>query len=59
MPTKQAARNPHQHPRTGEILIESLHGAPKHADAPDGAIGFRDAAFNITVMASWQDGASG
>jgi hypothetical protein len=41
----------------GEILIESLHGAPKDADAGGGAVGFRDAAFNITVMASWQDGA--
>ncbi len=41
----------------GEILIESLHGAPKEADAPEGAIGFRHAAFNITVQASWQDDA--
>jgi FAD/FMN-containing dehydrogenase len=41
----------------GEILIESLHGAPKDADAPDAAIGFRHAAFNITVQASWQDAA--
>jgi FAD/FMN-containing dehydrogenase len=43
--------------RPGEILIESLHGAPKDADASDGVIGFRQAAFNITVMASWQDDA--
>jgi FAD/FMN-containing dehydrogenase len=39
----------------GEILIESLHGAPKDADAPPGAIGFRHAAFNLSAMASWQD----
>jgi FAD/FMN-containing dehydrogenase len=41
----------------GEILIESLHGAPKDTDAAEGAVGFRHAAFNITVMASWQDAA--
>jgi FAD/FMN-containing dehydrogenase len=41
----------------GEILIESLHGAPKDADAAEGAVGFRHAAFNITVQASWQDAA--
>jgi len=39
----------------GGILIESLHGAPKDADAPAGAVGFRHAAFNISVMATWQD----
>ncbi len=39
----------------GGILIESLHGAPKDADAPSGALGFRHAAFNISVMATWQD----
>jgi len=39
----------------GEILIESLHGAPKDADAPAGAAGFRHAAFNISAMATWQD----
>ena len=39
----------------GDILIESLHGAPKDADAPPGAVSFRDAAFNISAMATWQD----
>ena len=38
----------------GGILIESLHGAPKDADAPAGAVGFRQAAFNVSVMATWQ-----
>ena len=39
----------------GEVLIESLHGAPKEADAGGAALGFRDAAFNISAMAGWQD----
>jgi FAD/FMN-containing dehydrogenase len=39
----------------GGILIESLHGAPKDAGAPAGAAGFRQAAFNVSVMATWQD----
>jgi FAD/FMN-containing dehydrogenase len=39
----------------GGIMIESLHGAPKDADAPPGAVGFRQAAFNVSVMAVWQD----
>ena len=39
----------------GEVLIESLHGAPKDADAGGAALGFRDAAFNISAMAGWQD----
>jgi FAD/FMN-containing dehydrogenase len=39
----------------GGILLESLHGGPKDADAPAGALGFRQAAFNISAMATWQD----
>ena len=39
----------------GDILIESLHGAPKDADAPESALGFRHAAFNISAMATWAD----
>jgi FAD/FMN-containing dehydrogenase len=39
----------------GGIMIESLHGAPKDADAPPAAVGFRHAAFNVSVMAVWQD----
>jgi FAD/FMN-containing dehydrogenase len=41
----------------GGIMIESLHGAPKDADAPAGAVGFRHAAFNVSVIAVWQDSA--
>jgi FAD/FMN-containing dehydrogenase len=39
----------------GGILIESLHGAPKDPDVPPGAVGFRDAAFNVSVTAAWVD----
>jgi FAD/FMN-containing dehydrogenase len=39
----------------GQVLIESLHGAPKIADSSSGAVGFRQAAFNISAMASWRD----
>ena len=39
----------------GGIMIESLHGAPKDWDVPPGAVGFRHAAFNVSVMAVWQD----
>jgi FAD/FMN-containing dehydrogenase len=37
----------------GGILIESLHGAPKDADPAAGALGFREAAFNVSAMATW------
>ena len=39
----------------GGIMIESLHGAPKDDVMPPGAVGFRHAAFNVSVMAVWQD----
>ena len=39
----------------GGILIESLHGAPKDADGNAGALGFRQAAFNVSATATWQD----
>jgi FAD/FMN-containing dehydrogenase len=39
----------------GQILFESLHGAPKDADEDGGAVGFRRAAFNVSAMASWQE----
>jgi FAD/FMN-containing dehydrogenase len=39
----------------GAILIESLHGAPKDVDPSSAALGYRDAAFNVSVMASWED----
>ena len=41
----------------GGILFESLHGAPKDVDPGSAALGYRDAAFNISVMASWEDAA--
>jgi FAD/FMN-containing dehydrogenase len=41
----------------GGVLIESLHGAPKDAAAESGVVGFRHAAFNVSVMATWQDAA--
>jgi FAD/FMN-containing dehydrogenase len=39
----------------GAILFESLRGGPKHVDPASAALGYRDAAFNISVMASWID----
>jgi FAD/FMN-containing dehydrogenase len=39
----------------GGILFESLHGGPKDVDPDSAALGYRDAAFNISVMASWED----
>jgi FAD/FMN-containing dehydrogenase len=39
----------------GEILFESLRGAPKDIDSNSAALGYRDAAFNVSVMASWTD----
>jgi FAD/FMN-containing dehydrogenase len=39
----------------GGVLIESLHGAPKDADGSTSPLGFRNAAFNVSVMATWQD----
>jgi FAD/FMN-containing dehydrogenase len=39
----------------GGILIESLHGAPKDVQPESAALGYRDAAFNVSVMASWTD----
>jgi FAD/FMN-containing dehydrogenase len=41
----------------GSILIESLHGAPKDADPTSAALGFRQAAFNVSAMATWRDAA--
>jgi len=37
------------------ILIESLHGAPKNADEALGALRFRQASFNVSAMAVWQE----
>jgi FAD/FMN-containing dehydrogenase len=41
--------------RPGAILIESLRGAPKDVDPDSAALGYRDAAFNVSVMAGWLD----
>ena len=37
----------------GAILIESLRGAPKRFGRDTAALGYREAAFNISAMASW------
>jgi FAD/FMN-containing dehydrogenase len=39
----------------GALLIESLRGGPKEVDAATAALGYRDAAFNISIMADWLD----
>jgi FAD/FMN-containing dehydrogenase len=39
----------------GEILFESLRGAPKDVNPDSAALGYRDAAFNVSVMANWTD----
>jgi FAD/FMN-containing dehydrogenase len=39
----------------GGILIESLHGAPKDVAPSKAALGYRDAAFNVSAMASWTE----
>jgi FAD/FMN-containing dehydrogenase len=41
--------------RPGSILIESLRGAPKSFDSDNAALGYRDATFNLSVMATWTD----
>jgi FAD/FMN-containing dehydrogenase len=39
----------------GDILIESLHGGPKEVDGAFSALGYRNAAFNVSAMATWDD----
>jgi FAD/FMN-containing dehydrogenase len=41
----------------GDILVESLHGAPKDVDPGTSALSYRGAAFNVSAMATWQDSA--
>jgi FAD/FMN-containing dehydrogenase len=41
----------------GDILVESLHGAPKDVDPGTSALSYRPAAFNVSAMATWQDSA--
>ena len=38
-----------------EILFESLHGGPKDVDPSLSGIGYRNAAFNVSVMGTWHD----
>lgn len=40
---------------TGQIMFESLHGAPKDEQDFPAAAGFRHAAFNVSVLSVWQD----
>ena len=40
---------------SSHVLIESLHGAPKEADARLAGISYREAAFNVSAMAVWRD----
>jgi FAD/FMN-containing dehydrogenase len=37
------------------VLIESLHGGPKDYDTRDSPISYREAGFNVSVMAVWSD----
>ena len=37
------------------VLVESLHGAPKDVDTAHSALAYRQAAFNVSVMAVWSD----
>jgi FAD/FMN-containing dehydrogenase len=37
------------------VLVESLHGAPTKADAELGSLAYRQAAFNVSAMAVWND----
>jgi FAD/FMN-containing dehydrogenase len=41
--------------RPCEILIESLHGAPKAVDRGFSALAYRAAAFNVSAMAGWSE----
>jgi FAD/FMN-containing dehydrogenase len=40
---------------SSHVLIESLHGAPADLDGSHAALGFRRAAFNVSVTATWRD----
>lgn len=39
----------------GAILIEAIHGAASRVAADATAVGFRDAAFNVSALAIWDD----
>ena len=39
----------------GAILIEAIHGAAKRVPAEATAVGFRDAAFNVSALGIWEN----
>ena len=39
----------------GGVLIESLHGAANDADGDTAVVGWRQAAFNVSAVGTWQD----
>ena len=39
----------------GAVLIEAIHGAAKRVPTDATAVGFRDAAFNVSALGIWQD----
>ena len=39
----------------GSILIEAIHGAARAVPADATAVGFRDAAFNVSALGIWND----
>ena len=39
----------------GAILIEAIHGAARRVPADASAVGFRDAAFNVSALGIWED----
>jgi FAD/FMN-containing dehydrogenase len=41
--------------RPCQVLIESLHGAPKDVDPGFSALAYRSAAFNLSAMAGWSE----
>jgi FAD/FMN-containing dehydrogenase len=42
----------------GSILIEAIHGAASRVPADATAVGFRDAAFNVSALSIWEDPAA-
>ena len=42
----------------GSILIEAIHGAAKRVPRDATAVGFRDAAFNVSALSIWEDPAT-
>jgi FAD/FMN-containing dehydrogenase len=42
----------------GSILIEAIHGAASRVPAGATAVGFRDAAFNVSALSIWEDPAA-